>query len=180
MVERRVGTRLGILLGAIAIGALLGGCGGSDSSGASASGPVSIADNEVPVPDTSSTGHPFHGLRPWGPSSGNSPVGNSPSGSGSSSSSSGSSHATPGTVTISWQPPTENTNGTTLTDLAGYTIHYGTQSQNYTSAIEVTNPGLTSYVVENLPAGTYYFAVSAYTSSGEASSYSPQVSVTVD
>lgn len=83
-------------------------------------------------------------------------------------------------MTIAWEPPTENTNGTMLTNLAGFVIHYGTDSQNYTSTIQVANPGITSYVVDNLAPGTYYFAVSAYTSTGEDSSYSPQVSVTVD
>ncbi len=83
-------------------------------------------------------------------------------------------------VLLSWQAPTENTNGSELTDLSGYTIHYGTQSQNYTSEIEVDNPGLTAYVVDNLSPGTYYFAVTAITSEGYQSTYSPEVSATVN
>ena len=83
---------------------------------------MSVAENEVAAPNASS---PVHGLPAWGPS-GFKPAAGSPSSSGSSSGPSG-------TVTISWQPPRENTNGTALTDLAGYTIHYGTSSQNYTS-----------------------------------------------
>lgn len=82
-------------------------------------------------------------------------------------------------MTLTWQPPTENTNGTALTNLAGYYIHYGTQSQNYTSTIQITNPGITTYVVENLPAGTYYFVIAAYNSAGEESADSLQVSTTV-
>jgi hypothetical protein len=83
-------------------------------------------------------------------------------------------------VTLSWQAPTENTNGSELTDLSGYTIHYGTQSQNYTNQIQVDNPGLTTYVVDNLSPGTYYFAVSANTSGGFQSALSPEVSATVN
>jgi hypothetical protein len=83
-------------------------------------------------------------------------------------------------VTLSWQAPTENTDGTELTDLSGYTIHYGTESQNYTSEIQVDNPGLTTYVVDNLSPGTYYFAVTANSSEGFQSAYSPEVSATVD
>jgi hypothetical protein len=83
-------------------------------------------------------------------------------------------------VTLSWMPPTENTNGSTLTDLSGYTIHYGTQSQNYTNEIQVDNPGLTTYVVDNLSPGTYYFAISATTSDGFESATSPEVSATVN
>ena len=73
----------------------------------------------------------------------------------------------------------ENTNGTPLRNLAGFYIHYGTQSQNYTTTIRLANPGVTSYVVDNLPVGTYYFAVTAYTTEGEASAYSSQVSASV-
>jgi len=83
-------------------------------------------------------------------------------------------------VTLSWQPPTENTNGSELTDLSGYTIHYGTQSQNYTSQIQVDNPGLTTYVVDDLSPGTYYFAISATTADGFESALSPEVSATVN
>jgi Fibronectin type III domain len=82
-------------------------------------------------------------------------------------------------VTLDWQPPTENTNGTPLTNLAGYYIYYGTQSQNYTNTIQITNPGVTTYVVENLSPGTYYFVIAAYNSAGEDSADSAQVTTTV-
>jgi hypothetical protein len=88
--------------------------------------------------------------------------------------------AAAGTLTLSWQPPTENTDGTPITAHAGYDIYYGTASQNYTSTIKVANPGLATYVVQNLPAGKYYFAVSAYDSSGAESDYSQEVSATVN
>jgi Fibronectin type III domain len=83
-------------------------------------------------------------------------------------------------VSLSWLPPTENTNGSALTDLTGYTIYYGTQSQNYTNQIQVANPGLTTYVVDNLSPGTYYFAVTATAADGSQSAYSPEVTATVD
>ncbi len=86
----------------------------------------------------------------------------------------------PGTVTLSWQPPTENTDGSPLMNLAGYNIHYGTQSQDYTSTVKVSNPGLTTYVLQSLPKGTYYFAVTAYNSSGVEGEYSPEVSAAVN
>ena len=83
-------------------------------------------------------------------------------------------------MTLSWQPPTENTDGTALTNLAGYNIHYGTQPQDYTSVIKVANPGLATYVIDSLPAGTYYFSVAAYNASGTESSFSPELSVSVN
>jgi Putative Ig domain/Fibronectin type III domain len=105
--------------------------------------------------------------------------GGSSSGSGSSGGTSGGgSSSSPGSATLSWQPPTANTNGSSITNLAGYTIYYGTNSNSYTS-VKVANPGLTSYTISNLAAGTYGFAVVAYNSAGEASQYSATVSKVV-
>jgi hypothetical protein len=83
-------------------------------------------------------------------------------------------------VTVSWLAPTDNINGTVLTDLKGYKIHYGGAPRNYSGTIQVSNPGLTTYVVENLSPGRYYFAVTAYNSLGEDSDYSPEISTIVD
>jgi len=83
-----------------------------------------------------------------------------------------------GSATLSWQPPTTNTNGTAINNLAGYTVYYGTSTSNYTS-VKVANPGLTSYTVSNLPAGSYSFAVVAYNSAGESSQDSKVVTKTI-
>ena len=83
-------------------------------------------------------------------------------------------------VTINWQPPTENTDGSTLTNLSGYTIHYGTKSGDYTQTVSVSNPGLATYVVDNLSPGTYYFTVAAVNSSGAESPLSSEVTATVN
>jgi putative Ig domain-containing protein len=85
-----------------------------------------------------------------------------------------------GNVTLSWQAPTQNADGTALVDLKGYKVHYGSASKSYSDTIQVANPGLTTYVVENLNAGKYYFAVTAYNSAGQESSLSPEVSTQVD
>ncbi|HVS76042.1 MAG TPA: fibronectin type III domain-containing protein [Steroidobacteraceae bacterium] len=85
-------------------------------------------------------------------------------------------------ITLSWSPPTQNSDGSSLTNLAGYTLHYGTTSQDYTGSIEITDPTKTSYVVSDstFPAGTYYFAISAYNAQQVSSSLSGEISVTVD
>lgn len=88
--------------------------------------------------------------------------------------------ASTGNVTINWNPPTENTDGTALTDLAGFKIHYGTASKKYTRTITVSNPGLATYVIADLSPGTYYFAVTAYSSAGTESPLSSEVSTTVN
>jgi len=84
-----------------------------------------------------------------------------------------------GSVDLAWVPPTENTDGSALVNLNGYRIYYGPSSKNYTTTITITNPGLTRYVIESLPAGKYFFSVTATTSSGIQSSYSPEASTTI-
>ena len=88
--------------------------------------------------------------------------------------------STSNTVTLSWDAPTENADGSALTDLKGYKVHYGSESKSYSDVIQVANPGLTTYVVQNLPSGTYYFAVTAYNTSGKESSLSGEVVTQVD
>ncbi|MGH8209636.1 MAG: putative Ig domain-containing protein, partial [Steroidobacteraceae bacterium] len=77
-----------------------------------------------------------------------------------------------GSATLAWMPPTTNTDGTTLTNLAGYYIYYGTSSGALTNVVQVTNPGVSSYVLGNLSPATYYFEVNAYTSTGTESTSS--------
>ena len=87
--------------------------------------------------------------------------------------------STTGSATVNWTPPLYNTNGSALTNLAGYKIHYGTASNNLTQTIQVANPGIASYTLGNLSSGTWYFGVSAYASSGEESALSNVVSKTI-
>jgi hypothetical protein len=80
---------------------------------------------------------------------------------------------------LDWTPPTENNDGTVLTNLAGYKVHYGTSPTQLTQVINLPNPGLTSYVVENLGTGKWYFTVTSYATTGEESSQSGVVSASI-
>jgi hypothetical protein len=83
--------------------------------------------------------------------------------------------SSPGSATLSWTPPTQNTDGTSLTNLAGYRIYHGTVSGSIgaSTPIQVANPSTTTYILEDLPNGVrYYFGVAAYTTSGAQSSLS--------
>ena len=82
-------------------------------------------------------------------------------------------------VTLSWVPPTQNVDGTALSNLAGYRIHYGKVSGQYAYSVSVGSPSITSAVIENLEPATWYFAIKAVTSSGTQSDYSAQLSKTV-
>lgn len=83
-------------------------------------------------------------------------------------------------TTLSWTAPTQNEDGTALTDLAGYKIYYGKSSRSYTSQIRIDNPGVTTYVVDNLTPDTYYFAATAFNASGIESSFSGEAIKTVN
>ena len=99
-------------------------------------------------------------------------------------STSGGSNTTGATTTshqadLSWTAPTTNTNGTALTDLAGYIILYGTSPSSLTQTVNLSSAGSTDYVVQNLTSGTWYFAIESYTNSGAVSSLSSVVSKTI-
>ena len=71
-----------------------------------------------------------------------------------------------GSATLSWTVPTQNTDGSPATDLAGYHIYYGTKTGVWTSTVTVLNATQTSYVVAGLSPGTYYFTIAAFNAEG--------------
>jgi len=84
-----------------------------------------------------------------------------------------------GSATLSWTPPTTRTDGSPLTNLAGYKLRHGNSAGNYPNTITISNPGLTTYMVENLASGTYYFVLASYDSTGSESVNSNPVSKTI-
>ncbi|MEP7311180.1 MAG: fibronectin type III domain-containing protein, partial [Pseudomonadota bacterium] len=84
-----------------------------------------------------------------------------------------------GTASLSWTPPTAHTDGSQISNLAGYNIYYGTSSATMTNKIQITNPGLTAYTVADLASGTYYFGITAYTAAGTESDISAVGSKTI-
>jgi hypothetical protein len=87
--------------------------------------------------------------------------------------------ASTGTATLDWTPPTENSDGSSLTNLAGYTVYYGTSPDSLTESVKISNPGLTAYTVSNLTSGTWYFAVTSYSSAGVESIRSGVISAKI-
>lgn len=77
-----------------------------------------------------------------------------------------------GSVILGWTPPTQNSDGSPLTDLAAYNIYFGTSRGIYPDRIHIDNPGITSYVVDNLTPNTYYFVATTENSMGVESAYS--------
>jgi hypothetical protein len=84
-----------------------------------------------------------------------------------------------GAATLSWTSPTQNTDGSAVSNLAGYRIYHGTSANNLNAMIQVSNPGITLYVVDSLPAGAHYFSITAYNTSGAESDRSAVASKTI-
>jgi hypothetical protein len=65
-----------------------------------------------------------------------------------------------GVARLSWTIPVANTDGSALTNLAGYLIRYGTNAALFTQ-ISVHSAESTEAEIDNLPAGSYYFSIAA-------------------
>ena len=189
-------ARRGILLGAVAaLGIILTGCGGNGGgSSVAAAPPTSVADSSAPTASSAPGSVPTQGAAPAqsasagsgtatgsgsASSGGATQSGSATSGSSGSGTSGHSSGASDGNITLNWVPPTENTDGTALTNLAGYNIHYGKASHRYTRKIALSNAGIATYVVQDLTPGKYYFSLAAVNSDGTESPLSAEVTATV-
>jgi hypothetical protein len=89
------------------------------------------------------------------------------------------SSAATGEATLSWSKPTDNTNGTPLTNLAGYVVRYGTNPAALTSQISVASANTTDVEINNLSPGNWYFEVASVNTANMESEFSSAVSKTV-
>ena len=82
-------------------------------------------------------------------------------------------------VTLSWDAPTTNADGTPLTDLAGYHIYQreGSNTYNYTAPVATTTQ--TTVTLTNLQSGNYHWVARAYNTSGAESVDSNEVALVV-
>jgi hypothetical protein len=80
--------------------------------------------------------------------------------------------ASTGSATVQWANPTQNTNGTTLMNLAGVHLYYGTSASALTHEVTVASTTQISYTISGLTAGTWYFGAKAYNTSGIESAWS--------
>lgn len=85
-----------------------------------------------------------------------------------------------GVATVRWTAPTRRTDGSPLDGLGGFRIRFGQTQSSLSNVITVKNAGATSYKVEGLGSGTWYFAVTAYDLKGLESSLSNIASKTIN
>jgi hypothetical protein len=71
-----------------------------------------------------------------------------------------------GTVTLRWQAPVENEDGSRLTDLTGYRVYWGPPERPFVNRIDIDSPLATSYVLEDLSDGEWRLAMSSVTEGG--------------
>jgi len=69
-----------------------------------------------------------------------------------------------GSATLSWNPPTERADDTTLplNEVAGYRIYYGNQQDQIQMLTDINDSSISEYVIDSLKAGSHYFAVTTY------------------
>lgn len=76
------------------------------------------------------------------------------------------------TATLTWTAPTQNTDGTPLTDLAGFKVHYGATSGSYSVTNDYPDPNQTTAVIAPLTPGMWFFVATAYNAIGTESDFS--------
>lgn len=84
-----------------------------------------------------------------------------------------------GDATLTWTAPTARTDGTPLTNLAGFKIYHGTSSTTLSVVVDVPGATVTSRVLTGLPSGMRYFAMTAYDANLRESAQTSTVSKTI-
>lgn len=72
-------------------------------------------------------------------------------------------------VDLSWTPPTKNTDGSPLTNLAGYEINYGL-TPAMELKFELQEPTLSRWTMSELTPGTWYFSIKSFNTHSTRSS----------
>ncbi len=85
--------------------------------------------------------------------------------------------ATSGVADLSWTMP--DVPGASGTELVGYHIYYGPNASDLTHVVNIANPDSTSFVIDSLAGGTWYFAIKSYDARNVESALSAIVPVTI-
>ena len=83
---------------------------------------------------------------------------------------------------LSWTPPTTRSDLTPLpySEIGGYKVYTGTDPNNLTLLVNISDSSLTEHIITNLAPATHYFAVTAYNVDGVESELSGTVNKTIN
>jgi len=84
-----------------------------------------------------------------------------------------------GTASLSWSKPTLNTDGSPLTNLAGFIVRYGTNAAALSSQFSVGSPNATSAQIDNLTSGNWFFEVAAVSAANVTGPFSSIVGMAI-
>lgn len=89
---------------------------------------------------------------------------------------------TTGSVELSWVAPQARADGVSLSlgEISGYKVYYAKTTEASLHSIDLTSVAETSVVIEDLPAGTYGFSVTAIDTGGRESNKSNTISRTIN
>lgn len=84
-------------------------------------------------------------------------------------------------ISLSWTAPTEREDNKpiSLSEIAGYKIHYGTMQNSYPHTIEINDSSAEGHTFKDFSTGIYYFVLTTYDTEGRESQYSPAVKIVV-
>ena len=84
-------------------------------------------------------------------------------------------------VTFQWEMVLEREDGSPLLNLAGYKLYQSAEAGVYAPdpTVDITNPGIATYVLDGVGEGLWYFVVTAYDATGLESDYSNEVAKTI-
>ena len=87
-----------------------------------------------------------------------------------------------GSVTLNWTAPVARTDGSPIlmSEIAGFTVHYGTSTGSYPNRLSVDDGSATSTTIADLQVGTYYLTVTTRDSEGRESGDSDEVAKVVN
>jgi hypothetical protein len=87
-----------------------------------------------------------------------------------------------GSITLSWVAPVARTDGSpiAMSEIAGFTVYYGTSIGRYPNTLNVNNGSATSATIADLPVGTYYLVVTTRDNEGRESGYSDELAKVVN
>lgn len=90
--------------------------------------------------------------------------------------------ATPSNVMLMWEAPTMRADGTTLasTEISGYEVYQSASIGGAPSLVATVNAAELSVTLENLDAGTHYFAIATVDTDGTRSQLSDLVSIDIE